>query len=167
MRVYGYDKNAFAKNRFSKIGFSAVSSQAPTADRLPLLFRGIRRASTSISSSHPCQTRAPSTGPRCKPHLNIVVLLESVNQLDRASGTSPSHRINQLPPYTCVKLHPPQRSTFRLDLHLFLQGTNLAGYLGTGTFYHISAVQKWGGRHSPPCQTADGKHSNSTDENFD
>src|SRR5437868_6316477 len=29
------------------------SSQAPTADGLPLLFRGICRASTSISSSHP------------------------------------------------------------------------------------------------------------------
>jgi hypothetical protein len=30
-----------------------VSRRPPTADRLPLLFRGIRRASTSISSPHP------------------------------------------------------------------------------------------------------------------
>ncbi len=50
----------------SERGAKTSSGQAPTADRLPLLFRGIRRASTSISSSHP-----PSS-PTVLPHLYLA-----------------------------------------------------------------------------------------------
>jgi hypothetical protein len=114
-----------------------ISSQAPTADHPPLLFPGIRHASTSISSSHPPSSHVANTPPvaGCVRHSTTPLCLSCLGRSDCASrAVDPFHLdldeprrlatglgVSPRPARrdTLERLHWPSRSTSRLFLRLY------------------------------------------------